>query len=202
MVLTRMHTHAKRSTRGFTLIEMMVVTGVIVLVSTVVFANNTRFGGQVLLRNLAYDIALSIRQAQVYGISVERFDPTGTFAPAYGIRFAASSPGAFVTYADVLSPQNGLYDCPNPGTVNCELVTATSVLSGYKIKSLCATPSSGAEVCNLSTIDVTFQRPEPDAYIRAPELPGINQSARIIISSPRGDERSIVIELNGQIAVQ
>src|SRR3989344_9303934 len=53
--------------RGFTLIELLVVTGILVLISGLVLANNTRFGGAILLKNLAYDVGLSIREVQVYG---------------------------------------------------------------------------------------------------------------------------------------
>src|SRR3989344_4615422 len=50
--------------RGFTLVELMVVTGILVVITSLILANNTRFGGAVLLENLAYDIALSMRKAQ------------------------------------------------------------------------------------------------------------------------------------------
>ena len=35
--------------RGFTLIELMVVTGILVVITSLILANNTRFGGAVLL---------------------------------------------------------------------------------------------------------------------------------------------------------
>ena len=49
--------------RGFTLIELIVVTGIIVVVSTLVLSSNARFGGAILLENLAYDVGLSVRKA-------------------------------------------------------------------------------------------------------------------------------------------
>ncbi len=191
-----------RAQRGFTVIEILVVAGIITVVSSLVFANNSRFGGQVLLRNLAYDIALSVRQAQVFGISVQRFDPTNTYAPAYGIHFSASSPTGYLLFADVLDPQNGTYECPDAGTANCELIQSTTIQSGYRVSTLCATPAGEAEVCDLDDLDISFQRPEPDAHIRANGDPALHESARIELVSPRGDLKSVRVEVNGQISVE
>lgn len=185
---------------GFTLIEMLVVTGIITVITGLVLVNNGRFGGQVLLQNLTYDIALSIRQAQVYGISVARFNDV--YAPAYGMHFASASSHTYVLFADALTPQNGTYECPSPGTTNCELIRSTTIQAGYSVSSLCATPSGSSEVCGLSDLDISFQRPEPDAYIRATELNGLNEAARVIVRSPQGMTKSITVGVNGQIAVQ
>src|SRR3989338_11714059 len=83
------HTPA-RAARGFTLIEMLVVIAVMAIVTGVMLANNGRFGGQVLLQNLAYDIALTLRHAQVYGISVLRFEATASYAPGFEVHFLTS----------------------------------------------------------------------------------------------------------------
>ncbi len=187
----------KRSTRGFTLIELLAVTGVMVFVTSVILANNTRFGGAVLLQNLAYDIALTVRQAQTYGISVFRFGEE-EFSFAYGVHFNPSTPTNFLIFADAVSA-NGLYD----GCVGavCELVESTNISQGYRVSDVCVTASS-VETCGHSALDVTFKRPEPDAYIRADSLSTLFEKARVVVRSPRGDLRSVVIETNGQISVQ
>lgn len=202
MTERRSHARAMRLQAGFTLIELLVVTGIMALISGLVLANNNQFGGRVLLQNLAYDIALSIRQAQQYGISVQQFQ--GSFGSAYGLHFQVSpSEGAssYVLFADAIAPADGLYSCPQPGTTNCELVNSTTISQGYRIYDLCMTPAGGAETCGLSSIDITFQRPEPDAYIRSDVILGLGESARIRVSSPRGDIQDVTVEANGQIAV-
>ncbi len=192
--------------KGFTLIEMLVVIGIIVVVSGIVLANNTRFGGQVLLQNLAYDIALTVRQAQVYGISVQRFNDTATFAPAYGMYFVDTSPSTYIMFGDINNPLNGRYDTG-------ELVSSTNIQSGYTISALYATPAGQSEV-SVNALNITFRRPDPDAYIvRNADALTFNvngdmtggtlmESARIQVSSPRGDTKNIVVSANGQISVQ
>ncbi|MEK7601465.1 MAG: prepilin-type N-terminal cleavage/methylation domain-containing protein [Patescibacteria group bacterium] len=181
--------------RGFTLIELMVVTGIIAIISGLVLVNNNKFGGAVLLENLAYDMALSLRQAQVYGISVQRFN--GAFGAAYGVHFTPSAGGAqslYVLFADAVN-KNGLYD-------SGELVQSTKVAQGYTVSNLCAN-AAGSETCaQASALDITFQRPEPDAYIRISGAGSLYESATITVSSPRGDTRRITVYANGQISVQ
>lgn len=186
---------ARARERGFTLAEMLVSIGIMTIVSSLMLANNARFGGQVLLQNLAYDIALSVRQAQVYGISVQRFGSTNTFADGYGMVFQTSANTSYSLFGDLNS--NRLYDVGGG-----ELLQASSIRSGYRINGLYVTPVNGVEV-PVTRIDVTYRRPEPDAYItRNADGSTLYEQARIELISPRGDTKSVVLSVNGQITVQ
>ncbi len=200
----------KSTSTGFTLIEMLVVVGVIVVVTSVVLANNSRFGGTVLLQNLAYDIALSSRETQIYGVSVTRFQTS--FTASFGIHFDVSTPASskvYTVFADAAATgaDNGHYDCVAPGTSDCEIVQATNITRGYYISEVCIT-GSGAEDCTNKVLDVIYKHPEPDAYIYACPTtstcgsPGTQyQRARVVVASPRGDTMNICIDLNGQISI-
>ncbi len=167
-------------------------------------ASHSRFGGQVVLENMAYDIALSVRHAQLYGIAVRRFG-TNDFDVAYGMYFG--SPTTYQLFADSLSG-NGIYDCPDPlNQVTCELVETTTIIGAHTITSLCVRPTGNPTfVCGKSRLDVLFRRPDPDAYIRASTggVPdgALYEAAQIILTSPRGQTKAITIERSGQIAVQ
>lgn len=189
---------------GFTLVELLVVIGIMVIISSMVLANYNKYGGVVVLEQLGYDVALTMRQAQVYGISVQRFQ-SSNFGAAYGVHVALSSANTYALFADAIQ-QNGKYDCPQPGTNNCELVEAYTISPGYTIHDLCATSASGVETCGQSTIDVVFKRPEPDAWIsvNGADCMGAGncaEGARIVLSSPRGDTMSVSVTVNGQISV-
>jgi prepilin-type N-terminal cleavage/methylation domain-containing protein len=212
MVLSSLWRRAPRavSGRGFSLIELIVVAGIISVVSGMMLASNSRFGGAITLKNLAYDVAISIRQAQVYGISVARFG-AGTFSAGYGIHFSRVDSTHYVLFADA-AVENGLYNVGGlPGEQ--ELVAETTIDLGYSVSDLCITDQTDTETCGLSELDIFFKRPEPDAYINANGAPlsfdsdgrvistNLPIQARIVLSSPRGDTVSVVVEATGQIAV-
>ncbi len=197
-----------RSLRGgFTLIELLVVTTILIIITSIVLANNNRFGGVILLENLGYDIALSIREAQIYGISVRQFG-SGNFGVGYGMHFLINSPKTYVLFADAIT-KNGLYDgCPSESS--CELVESTDIQRGYFIAGLCVPAGRDSDSCiRVSRADILFKRPEPDACISKDRISAITgnyictraqESVRIIIGSPRGDRMSVVVEATGQIA--
>ena len=188
----------KCAQRGFSLVELVAVTGIIVILSSIVLVNNNKFGGAIQLRNLAYDLALTIRQAQTYGIAVRKFGSgVGQFGGGYGMYFDISVPSTYTMYADVVAI-NGLYD-------SGELVDSPFTIGGgYKIYDLCVTPVTlGAqEECGKPKLQTFFIRPEPDAYVRINTPTPVYQRGRVILESPRGDRLAVLIEATGQISVQ
>ncbi|MBI5457803.1 prepilin-type N-terminal cleavage/methylation domain-containing protein [Candidatus Kaiserbacteria bacterium] len=211
MVLIDQRNRSTTSSRAFTLIELLVVTAIITVVSSVVLVSNNRFGGVVQLQNLAYDIALSIRQAQVYGISVQRFgtncsEPgSACFESGYGMHFLKNDAQHYELFADV--DQDGLYVVsenvpPSPYTIS----------GGFRIIDLCAPEGTSWALCKdaspATQLDIVFKRPEPGAWISANGVActygaGIcADSARIVLISPRGDVMSVLVEANGQISVK
>lgn len=171
------------------------MSGILVLITSILLFNNARFGGVVILENLAYDVALSIRQAQVYGISVYRFG-TGAnpFDIGYGVHFeTGGTPSVYVLFADASG--NGIYDAG-------ETVLSTTIENGFIVSGLCTTSEGGSETCGRTKLDILYKRPEPAAYVRANGETTLYSRARIILASPRGDEKSIAVEVSGQISVQ
>ena len=174
----------------------MVVCIIFVLLSTIVLTSHTRFGGVVTLQNLAHNVALAIREAQVFGLATLQHD-SNQFDTGYGIHIAQGN--NYELFADVNG--NGIWD--SGGT---ETVKTTTITGGYSISNICAP----AATCDVSRIDILFKRPEPDACISAGGVvtftDGVCGStisrATITLSSARGDTATIVVESTGQISVQ
>lgn len=173
----------------------MVVTAIFVILTALVLASNSRFGNRIVLQNLAHDVSLSIREAQIFGIAVRRYG-SNEFDVGYGMHFVPGS--SYELFAD--SNSNGFWDAG-------ETVRATTMAGGYSIASLCSPEST----CGLSRLDIVFRRPEPDACIGINGIVSRNASeqcistqtrATITVQSPRADQSVIVIDASGQISVQ
>lgn len=191
--------HKLKAKGGFTLIEMIVVVGIFSFITAIVLANNSRFNNDILVTNIAYEIALTIRQAQVFGLSVREFAVGGAseFNVGYGVYFSSGTVGSFVFYAD--RNRNNQYD-------SGEFVETFTLGHGNFIKRLCAVTGAGARRCSdtgdISWLSVVFLRPLPDATIKTSNPSESYSTAEVHISSPQGKERKIISELTGQISVQ
>ncbi|TSC84081.1 MAG: hypothetical protein G01um101417_350 [Parcubacteria group bacterium Gr01-1014_17] len=191
--------------------ELMVVIALFTIITGAALMNHARFGEGILATNLAYDVALSFREAQSYGIAVrEPSSGAGTFSFSYGLHFSGGD--SFVFFND-RDNADRLYG----GT--SEFLKVYRFERGSRIESFCGVPASGALECRrfdaegkvvvggaISHLDITFKRPVPDATF----VTGLNnanivryQSARITIVSPRGRERRTVeVFETGQISIR
>jgi prepilin-type N-terminal cleavage/methylation domain-containing protein len=206
---------SKASRAGFTLIELLVVCAIIIVVSTIVLIDNNKFGGDITLENFSYSVALSVRQAQVYGIAVERFGTNCTtgatsacFSSGYGMHFSLATPTTYILFAD--EDGTGVYDAQRSPS---EVVQSNSITQGFAITGLCviANTSRNSTCQPVNQIDILYIRPEPEAYITAKGSPyscklnprtDCNYEAQITLTSPKGDTRSVVVDATGQISVQ
>lgn len=170
------------------MIELLVSIAIIAVISMVMLARYRSFNSTILLRDLAYEIALSIREAQVLGISVR--GESGSFKNAYGMHF---TPGTtYILFIDRKpvsgGPANGQYD-------SGEEVTTYTIGQENTVKKLYANTTE------LDTLDVLFERPDPDAFFHTSPAASVVNSARIIVGSPDGSVRAVRVWPTGQIEV-
>lgn len=201
---SRRHVRAVRP-RGFTLIELLAVTTIIVIITLVLLLRQSKLDSSTILRSLAYSVALSVRQAQVYGTSVlgSASGAGVNYAPAYGLYFSSATPSSYVLFADFNN--NGVYDS---GT---ETVKVFSLNAGYIVSEACAKLTNGQRCTGAddstgshttNSVTILFKRPNPDA-IFATDVGGESYvSGYVQVRSVDGTTRSVLITSAGQISVQ
>lgn len=193
---------------GFTVIELMVASSIIIIMTTVLLFRHERFNSSTILRSLAYGVALSVRQAQLYGTSVRETDCSGSSCfPSYALYFKFSDATHYFLGADI----NGDGTIEDDGSEDITPPSPYKISSGYKLKSFCAkVASTGADHCYtdngisddiLTTLTLRFLRPNPDALIVTNQAGVVYSQAYIQIESPGEDTRGITITSTGQISV-
>lgn len=184
--------------RGFSLIELLVVIAILIFVGSVLLYQGSGSQGDLEVTNAAYDVALLIREAQVYGGGVrEGNQGSQNFNDSYGVGFLASIPTKAHLFID--SNSNQLFDAG-------ELIKEVALPKRITVTNFCGTLSTGVTKCS-STGDITsllavFVRPSPDAILVG--MPGnlFFASADITITGLEGKTRTVNVLSTGQIAVE
>ncbi len=196
---------------GFTLIELMVTLGIVVLATGLVMLRYASFNSSVLLTSQAYEVAFDLRETQSLAVSVR--GNQSVFRQEYGMHFDINSPNQYLLMQDSDGGSNDQnlksgalfieYD------ENEALGEPIIVDPRFTIVDLCATSMGGGRVCYSennypSFITVAFARPDFDAILHGD---GVGQLSEAEIMFAPGDgqgeiTRSVVINANGQIAVE
>src|SRR6185369_14036650 len=169
-----------KSGKGFTLVELLVVLSIMVVVMSIVFTNQSAFNKTYTLTNAAYDLALTLRGTETFGLGSRA---AGTTVNAgYGLHFVSGTPSSFIFFADT-SPagSTGSLNCPSPavsGTPDCKpgdgvytsgsdaLVQTYTLGNSITIKDFCT--YNGTWTCTYAhngynagdtSMDIIFARP-------------------------------------------
>ncbi len=172
------------SSKGFTLIEMLIVLAIIGVVTVVVVTGQRSFERSVILTNTTYNIALSIREAQAYGFSGKSATSGATDAGnyAYGVDFNIALPNkntdTYTLFADngavastdchknlsfsgIIPPDQKVGDCifsSNDTTIRRFVIHSGVTISDVCVYSggliNCSSTGSGA-----GKLDISFTRP-------------------------------------------
>jgi len=198
----------------------MVVLTIIVVITMVVLSSQSSFNKTLILANTAYDIALTLRSAETYGLGSRAFG--ATVNTGYGIHFESGTPGSFTLFADLYPAPSVSSVChpaldasapsAQPGDCSYEPSQGEKVLNytlgnGITIGDFCAYAlgnwsCAGAHGGGLSALDIVFARPNPEPFM------SVNGSytttfpvttACIILTSPQGGSQYISVGSSGQI---
>lgn len=190
--------------RGFSILELLVVVTIFITITTVVLANYNKFRSSTILTNLTYNIALAVREAQVYGLSFRATEDITPFG-SYGVHFDATS-GAnrqFILFADALPAGNP----DRRYTSQTEEVQKYTIQSGYLINRLCGYVNVSSSCTALRDLDIVYSRPNPEAYISGRRLSDnslmtFSYGAVTVSTSDGTATRTVKLWSSGQISVQ
>jgi len=177
------------------------------------------------LTNAAYDIALTIRSAESFGLGSRV--ASGSTNAGFGIHFTTGT--SFVLFADTspgIGASSGLCHPPSPTSVDpigpdarpgdCvwqlgeEVPPSYTLNNGIFISNFCVFDSLSNKSCavqsgsgSLTSVDIVFARPNPDVQIRASGLSTPYVRACLVIASsaaPSGPYRYVSVYNSGAIA--
>lgn len=160
---------------GMTLIELIVVLAILVIVASITITSYLNFKSSVSIKNLADDIALSVRKAQTSAMS--SLSSNSSFSYGYGIHFSTNnnttrpqdgSNRSFVIFYDLSN--YGIYDtgsysetsCGKDSVYECKeifKITSGDEITGIYINGNLQTPVNGGS----NSLDIVFKRPNPEA---------------------------------------
>ncbi|MES2314759.1 MAG: type II secretion system protein [Patescibacteria group bacterium] len=195
--------------RAFTLIELIISIAIFAAMTALVIAKYGSFNQGTIITNMAYDMALTIRTAQTYGLSVKSTTAgTDNFSSAYGVHFEYDTPTQFIFFADTNSSEHHdhIYDSDSGEAVTTYAVTQGALITSICLASQlsdCTDDGSGAIVLDSGDrLDITYKRPNPNAsfYYRGESVP--QPIAFITLTSSDGSNSQVVyVRKNGQISV-
>jgi len=198
----------------------MVVLAIIITITGVVLSSQSTFNKTLVLSNTAYDIALTLRSAETYGISSRA---SGVAVNAgYGLHFDKTTPGTFTLFSDTYPAPSTLSVChptsdagapdARPGDCVYESAYGEKVVeyvlgNAITISDFCAYANGTASCAvahggGLSSLDVVFSRPNPDPLISTNgTYSGVSPATAVCltVSSPQGGTRFVSLGASGQI---
>lgn len=209
--------HVLSLSKGFTLIELMVVLTIMTVLTGVILSSQSSFNKTLVLTNTAFDIALTMRSAATYGLSSR--GSSISLNAGYGLHFSNSSSGSFMLFSDI-SPLPDAANChglppsgasaPDAKPGNCvydgasENISAYTIGNGITVSNFCAKSGSWscAQTGDLSSLDIVFVRPNPNPFISvngAYSIVSPITAACLSVVSPQGGVRHISVAASGQI---
>lgn len=184
---------------GFTLIELIVSISIFAFMTAFLVGKFGNYNHTVLVTNAAYDVALTIRSAQSYGLNVRGVD-NNNFSVAYGAHFQPLS-ATFYIYS---VPSNG--SDLSFGNSNKLIIATSTIQKGVRVDSICdGMDENNCNTISGETLDVVFKRPNPDAKIFQCDVSSNCVSAKyaqIVLRAADGSMKTVAVRSTGQIAIQ
>lgn len=209
----------RRSLTGFTLVELMVVMAIIVTISSIMVTSQNSFNRTLILSNTAYDIALTLRYAETFGMSSRALEGVSA-SVGYGLYFNHATPDSFIFFKDSSNNMENCYGAPPSGDINApdakhgncvydvngEQVSSYKLGNGMTVKDFCIlssiTSTWSCTANGLTALNIVFIRPDPNPWITAIDSGGSKSGTKacITVQAPGGDVRYVSVIKSGAIS--
>lgn len=199
-----------RKEGGFTLIELVVVVGIISMMSLLMLNNIPKISQSTYLNTAADEVVTLTKDIRQRSISIKEFH--GGLFPSYGLYFDTTNPRQVTVYADCVADDSADNQLDNgdsfvyqPVTPTCgapsDLVETHTLYRESKIDSIHTITSAGT--VNETKAYVEFVRPEPSTWISKSDN-SLLESGRVEVTlTDRNGEfkKTIVYWNNGHIEI-
>ena len=187
--------------RGFSLIELMVAVGILTLINIMIFASYPEFSQRMALKRTSEEVALIVRQAQVYALGIKRSVSGGDDYLDIGVHFDKNDSKSLILFADEDGDET--YDAGGGcGSTGAECFQEFKIETGDYISELQVCDSTSCENIENDGLDIIYPRARSMAIITADSGITTPSSANVTIKSPRGKERLIKIWVSGEISIK
>ena len=178
--------------KGFTVLELLVATGIVVMLSVLFLANFRGFENKEALETEVDKMVSVLRQAQIYAltgqtISDQRYN--------YGVHLSECASGgcSYVFFADPDHGGNKLYDLGEEyGQGSFQVSKGVYIGDGDLI--------SGGSAVN--SLDIVFEAPLGDIYFNGLQPDSPNETAAVTLRHANDQMTITINRISGQIDVQ
>lgn len=195
-----------RINNGFTLIEVVVVIGVIVIIATVTLARFPEFSERIGVEQESGKLVLALRKAQSYALAVRELRAGSGIFPPYGVNISTSNRTRYTLFAD--SPiKNNRFDEASGESIERFIVEKRVTIDKICGNSQSIPPGSSCDsgFGGLSSADIVYERPAPTITLIGVEdgLPLSYNDIKVDLKSLDGSiKKSVIIWSTGQISIQ
>lgn len=179
--------------RGFTMVEVVVMTAIIVVISAMVLGGFTGFNERAALSRSAKELALSLREAQNMALAVKRVRVgTGFRVPrAFGVLISTGTPGRYFLFADV--------DGDQQFNQSVDAKIGQDIIFNRNIAITSLKDQNGV---SHNTVHVVFFSPEATPVLSKENGASIGETLTVTLATPSGNLiRRITIRTSGQITI-
>lgn len=193
------------SRKGFTVVELVIVSGIITILTAVVFANFPKFNRELAVRRDANKLALVLRKAQSYALAVREFnsayaddpfcDTPPVRFPPYGVSFAISDNQKYFIFGDA--------NCDDVYTpAGNEKVEVFNLAREVKIQSLTGYSPSCLSGCSLNEANAVYQRPAPTVILSGSGGADLDRIEITLYIPGEGLSKRVIIRTTGQVSIE